>query len=35
LKKLVFESLNEMNFERVNKNPLSSMGIGKTQIIKD
>jgi hypothetical protein len=24
-----------MNFERVNKNPLSTMGIGKTQLIKD
>jgi len=35
MKRLVFESLNEMNFQRKMGDPLSAMGIGKTQLIKD
>jgi hypothetical protein len=32
--KLVKESLNEMNFEKVNKNPLSAVGIGENRFKK-
>jgi hypothetical protein len=35
MKKLVYESLNELNFQRKMDNPLSTLGIGRRKMIED
>ena len=35
MKKIVYENLNEMNFQKKMDNPLVALGIGKIQLIKD